>query len=126
MKKFLAILMLSLVAAARAATPPTPAAEDEIRHLLQFVRDSQATFIRNGKEYPPEEATAHMQRKWDYHRKQISTADDFIRLTATRSLFSGKLYQIRLADGTTLESGAWLTNELVRHRASENAPPPSP
>lgn len=119
MRKLIAILMLATL-----ATPsPAQTAEEEIQHLLRFVRESQATFIRNGQAYPPEEAAAHLQRKWGHFRKQISTAEDFIRLAGTKSLFTEKIYQVRTEDGTTLESQAWLAHELSRYRAANSIPP---
>lgn len=126
MKPLVILLALAWVPMAGAAPPRDPAAEAEIRHLLQFVRQSQAVFIRNGRTYPPEEAAAHLQRKQDHHQAQISTAEDFIRLAGTRSLFTGEAYQVRLEDGTILESRDWLTAELDRQRAAQNTANPQP
>ena len=112
-----------LAALAQAAPPLGPVAEDEIQHLLHYVGESHATFIRNGEEYPPAEAVAHLQRKWDYHQKKISTAEDFISLAGTKSLFTGKIYWIRTQAGTTVESRVWLGEELARYRTEKNPSP---
>jgi hypothetical protein len=122
MKPLFAILFLAWTALALATPSLGQTTEDEIFHLLQFVGKSQATFIRNSQAYPPEEAAEHLQRKWDHHKKRISTAEDFIRLAGTKSLFSDKPYQVRLEDGTILESRAWLMTELDRYRAARNTP----
>nr|MBP7275588.1 DUF5329 family protein [Kiritimatiellia bacterium] len=72
--------------------------------------------IRNGKEYTPAEAVNHMVRKRDHFKDQITSAEDFIRLAATKSEVSGKPYLVKTADGKTEELAAWLTRELERYR----------
>lgn len=90
-----------------------PAAEQiRIEALLDAIKQSQASFIRNGDEHSPEKAVEHLRNKLDYVGDDVQTAEEFIRHLASKSSFSGKKYMIRLPDGTTTPSGEWLTEAL--------------
>jgi len=122
----LAVIFALLVGAA-------PAVKEErgedlqaaIDHLLEFVRTSDVVFIRNGREHTPAEAANHIARKYDHYRKKIETPEDFIRLSATKSMMSGKPYTVRLADGTVMAAKEWLETELARYRAARVFSPDS-
>jgi len=90
--------------------------EDEIDHLLDFVRTSDLVFVRNGKEHNPQDAYQHMKRKYDYFRKKIDSAESFIEYSASQSTLSGKRYTIRLPDGHEVYSQEYLLNELEQYR----------
>jgi hypothetical protein len=92
-----------------------------IQYLLDFVKTSECTFIRNNKEHTAEEAAAHMQRKYEHFNDKIKTPEDFIRLTATKSLMTGKLYYVRLKDGQKLTSEAWLLQALEAYRQKQKS-----
>jgi hypothetical protein len=100
---------------------PDAKAKAEIDHLLKFITDSKATFIRNGDPHKAAEAVEHIKAKRDHYIKKISSAEDFVKLAATKSALSGKNYQVKLADGTTRENAAWLLEELKRHRKAKAA-----
>ena len=87
-----------------------------IRYLLDYVSRTDATFIRNGREANGKQAADHLRQKWDYFRNSIKTPEDFIRLAATRSELSGKLYLVRLKDGTQSPAGEWLAKVLAEYR----------
>jgi len=89
---------------------------ETIQYLLDFVNSSECRFYRNNKEHTAGEAAAHMQKKYNHFKKDIKTGDDFIRLTATKSLISGKLYYVKLKDGKTITSEAWLLEALKDYR----------
>ena len=98
--------------------------EAAIAHLLEFVRTADVVFIRNGKEHSAEDATEHIEKKYNHYKKKIKTPEDFIEKSATKSMMSGKLYEIRLKDGTVITCRDWLTAELARYRempAAESA-----
>ena len=57
----------------------------EIQHLMAYIASADCRFIRNGKEYGAEEARKHIQRKYEYARRRVKTAEDFIRHVATKS-----------------------------------------
>lgn len=90
---------------------------ERIQDLLSFVEDSGVTFIRNGKKHNATEAAKHMRKKRDHYQKDIRTPEDFIRLTATKSLVSGMKYQVVTREGKTLLAGDWLFAALGRLRA---------
>ena len=92
---------------------------ETIQYLLDFVKTSQCIFIRNNKEHTAVEAAAHMQRKYEHYNDKIKTPEDFIRLTATKSLMTGKLYYVRLKDGKKFTSEAWLHQALEAYRQKQ-------
>ena len=90
-----------------------------IRYLLDFVRNSECRFYRNNTEHTAAEAADHMQRKYAHFKDKIKTAEDFIRLTATKSLMTGKLYYVKLIDGKEITSRAWLLKALEDYRQTQ-------
>jgi hypothetical protein len=95
-----------------------------VEHLLDFVRTSDVIFIRNNKEHPPEKAAKHIEKKYKHYRKKIKTPEDFIEYSATKSMMSGKPYQVRMKDGTVIATKDWLTAELERYRSGEKEAKP--
>ena len=91
----------------------------EINHLLQYVKITECTYIRNGDAYKGPKAVSHIQRKYDYFEDDIHSAEDFIRLSATKSTMSGKKYHIKCPNQPQVESGRWLLDELARYRKTE-------
>ena len=103
--------MASLVG--RAA--PSPVEQARIDKLIRHVELQKGmVFIRNGSEYTCEQAAKFLRGKMESMGKEVSTAREFIERIATRSSMSGKPYQVRLADGTLLPAGHYLTDELKR------------
>ena len=92
---------------------------ETIQYLLDFVKTSECIFIRNNKEHTAVEAAAHMRRKYEHFNEKIKTPEDFIRLTATKSLMTGKLYYVRLKDGKNFTSEAWLLQALETYRQKQ-------
>lgn len=93
---------------------------DEIAHLLDFVRHSSCTFIRNGTEYDGPHAADHVKAKYDYYKDEIKTVDDFIDRAASKSLLSGQPYQVRCGD-KTMPAADWIRAEDVAYRAGKSA-----
>ncbi len=89
-----------------------------VTYLLDFVAKSDCTFIRNGKSYPPKEASEHMKGKYEHFKKEIKTAEDFIRLAASKSLVSGQPYRVKTKDGKEIECATWLGKILDDYRKS--------
>lgn len=90
-------------------------------YLLSRVQQSNLTFVRNDNKYDGAAAADHIRRKYDYFRDRITTPEQFIELTASRSLTSGREYLVILPDGTTLPLQQWLLGELAAYRE-----PPGP
>src|SRR3569833_2007263 len=74
MKRIIFVGLLLALAGAAHADP----LQDEIAHLIDFVRHSSCTFIRNGTDYDGGEAADHVQAKYDYYKDEIKTVEDFI------------------------------------------------
>jgi hypothetical protein len=87
-----------------------------IQYLLDFVKNSDCTLIRNGKNHTAQEAVAHIKRKYNHFKDEIKTPEDFIRLTASKSLISRKPYMVKTSDGRILRSQDWLLNALKDYR----------
>ena len=92
----------------------------EIAHLLEYVKTTECKYIRNGTSHNGTEAVSHIKKKYNYYTKDISSAEDFIRLSATKSTLSGSKYYIKCAGLPKVESGQWLLKELDRYRKKES------
>ena len=93
--------------------------EQKIGFLLEKVGQVDGYFLRNGEEYAPVDAVAHLKMKmenamnsWFAPDKDKWTAELFIDKIASKSSFSGKLYQIRFKSGKTVNAGEWLNERL--------------
>lgn len=107
----------SSVAAKNQTTPePRKLTETErIESLIQHVETLEgAVFIRNGEEHDCTAAAKHMRDKWNWKKKEIETAEDFIRVAATKSSMSGEVYRIRFKDGHEEKCGEYLRKQLGR------------
>jgi hypothetical protein len=91
--------------------------DDSIRFLLDYMAKSDATFIRNGQTHTPEEAVNHIKAKYEHFKSEIKTPEDFIRLSASKSLLTGQPYLVRISDGKETRLDEWLTQALKQHRA---------
>ncbi len=100
------------------STTAATATEQEIQHLFEFIVESDCIFIRNNTEYSAHEARDHMQRKYDYARRWIDNAEQFINRIASKSSMSGNRYQIRCQD-KLFYSDNWLKQELQRYRTNQ-------
>ena len=91
----------------------------EIGHLLDYVAKTDCKYDRNGTVHDGPEARDHMNRKYQYYRKKVKTAEDFIKYSATRSTISGKEYKIRCPGADVTSSSEWLLDELRRYRKDQ-------
>jgi hypothetical protein len=90
--------------------------EETIHYLLDYVAHADATFIRNGQTHTPQEAVSHIKAKYEHFKKEIKTPEDFIRLSASKSLLTGQPYLVRTKDGKEMQLDAWLTAALKKHQ----------
>ncbi len=117
-KTFL-ILAISTAFATRLAA--TESLDQTIHYLLDYTANSHATFIRNGTSHTAAEAVEHIKAKYEHFQGEIKTPEDFIRLSASKSLLSGKPYLVRTADGKEIHLDAWLLDALKAHRAASHS-----
>ena len=115
--RLLASLLLILLPLSVTASSVNTA--QEIKHLFNFIIASDCIFIRNNTEYTASEARDHMQRKYDYARRWIDNAEQFINRIASKSSMSGNRYQVR-CQNQLLYSDNWLRQELQHYRNSRH------
>ena len=109
------ISFLIIVATVLAPMESRADTEIEIKHLIEYIENSKCTFIRNGKEYSTEEALTHIQNKYEYAKRWIKSAEDFIKYTVTKSSMSGQPYTV-WCNGQKILSAEWLAAELKRFK----------
>jgi hypothetical protein len=94
--------------------------EQEIQHLLDYVEKTDCTYERNGDKHTGKEAVGHIKKKYDYYFDDVETAEDFIKLSATKSTMSGRKYKVHCKGKSTIDSQTWLLLELQRYRRSQS------
>lgn len=98
----------------------TPSATESglIVALIQRVAAmTNVSFNRNGTTATPVEAAKHMRDKYAYFRRDIGTAEDFVRLCGTRSELTHQAYLVKTRDGTERPTADLLLEELRSIRA---------
>ncbi len=89
--------------------------EGKIDYLLDRMRSSRLTFIRNGVEYASDDSASFMRWKLNRVRSKtggVKTAQEFVSTIASGSKTSGKPYAIILPDGSRHNLQNILQNEL--------------
>ena len=94
----------------------------EVSHLLSYLENSGCQFNRNGSWYTPDEAAAHIKKKYDYLLKKdmLTTTESFIENAATKSSMSGQAYEVKCDGKTAILSSIWFTAELQKYRKSNS------
>ena len=121
MIKFISIFIIITVLFLSTDTRPSAAdvsgsQKPEVEHLLEFVETSDCIFERNGKKYDGKKASKHIKRKYKYFRDEITTTEEFLEYSGTKSTRSGKDYLIYCDDNEPIKSSVWLIEELTRYR----------
>jgi len=95
------------------------AEKEKINFLIEGVGRVDGVFIRNGKEYSPEQAAGHLKMKmenamnsWFSPDKDKWTAEMFIDKIATKSSISGDSYKIEFKGGNIVNASDWLREQL--------------
>jgi hypothetical protein len=97
---------------------PTGAAagpEEEIAHLMRTIEESACVFTRNGKEHTGIKALEHIRAKYDYVKRKVKRAEDFIEYAATKSSMTGRPYLVRCGEDE-MATADWLKAELAAFR----------
>lgn len=91
-----------------------------IEYLIASVENlTGAKFVRNGQEYHGKQTAAHLRMKLKNAASKVRTAEDFIRLCASKSYLSGKPYLIVFSDGRTMTSEVFLRDKLKYYDLTE-------
>lgn len=114
MKKSLLAALAVVSNAAFADVPPEQLGE--VEHLLAFVKNSDCIINRNGTDHPADKGISHIETKYDYFRDDISSTEEFIDLSATKSTMSGDYYTVSCPEKKTIKTQDWLLIELNKYR----------
>lgn len=115
----LLITLTSSIASNATQTPSTT--RTEIQALLKKLQDSGCQFNRNGSWYSGAEAQTHLNKKLDYleRKNMLKSTEDFIKLGASSSSYSGKAYLVKCGSTQAIESKIWLSDQLKILRESK-------
>lgn len=120
MKKtlFLAVVIVALFVVAAVARENIE--NRKINYLISAVENlSEATFVRNGTEHDSKDAANHLRLKLEKAGTRVKTAEDFIKLCASKSYMTNQPYMIKYADGKMIASETYLRNKLKEYNASK-------
>ena len=113
--RFLGAVIILLAPTLSVALEP----EQEIQHLVATVEESGCTFHRNGGTHDSAAAADHMRLKLRRGRRYAKTAEDFIENLATKSSWTGRLYEIECEAGQPEALNEWLTARLAELRSGD-------
>jgi len=89
--------------------------EQKIQKLITYVAGlKDAKFIRNGSEFTPAKAAAHLKMKREKAGDDIKTAMEFIEQIASKSSMTGQDYTVKFKDGKVVKVHDLLVAELKR------------
>ncbi|MCX5850092.1 MAG: DUF5329 domain-containing protein [Deltaproteobacteria bacterium] len=89
----------------------------KIEFLISSVENLKgARFIRNGSEHDGKEAAEHLRMKLQKAGSHVQTADDFIRLCASKSFITGNPYMIKFPEGKTIKSEKYFREKLKEYQ----------
>jgi hypothetical protein len=86
---------------------------ERISRLLLAIETSNCQFVRNGKTYTATDSIAHIRKKHRHFKDDIDSIDRFIELSASRSLISGRPYQVQCGSSEPELSSAWLSKKAI-------------
>jgi hypothetical protein len=86
---------------------------NQIQTLIIDVGESGCNFVRNGKQHSSTEGMEHITRKYEHFQDEIDSIYGFIELTSTKSLFTGKRYQVT-CDGDSFDAAKWMQGRAAR------------
>jgi hypothetical protein len=82
--------------------------DQQIERLIVSIGNSECVFIRNGKDHTAEEGMRHISRKYDHYRDDIDSVESFVKLTASKSMITGRVYQVRCDQAPLQTTAQWL------------------
>jgi hypothetical protein len=116
MKKILAAAFMILSLLPVAVSTQDDVEKKKIEFLISSIENlKEAVFIRNGSEYDGKTAANHLRVKLEKAGGRVQTADDFIKLCASRSVITGKPYLIRFTDGKTIKAEDFFKEKLKEY-----------
>ena len=86
----------------------------KIQYLIEAIRVSPLTFIRNNDPHEGKKAASHLSWKYLHALGKVKTPQDFIENIASQSTQTGQPYLVKNAGGETYPLKDVLYNELRR------------
>ena len=118
MKKILIIIFVFVALFNFVAIAQDNIENKKIEFLISSVQNLKgAKFIRNGSQHDCVEAAKHLRLKLEKAGNHVRTADDFIRLCASKSYITGNSYLIKFSDGKTVSSEKYLRDRLKEYNS---------
>jgi len=119
MRKILITAFVIIAIFSAAVSAQDNIGKKKIEFLIASIHDlKDAKFIRNGAEHDGVEAAKHLRLKLEKAGKHVRTADDFIRLCASKSYITGKPYIIKYPDGKTITAEKYLREKIKEYNPS--------
>ena len=88
---------------------------DQVDYLINQVRTSDCTFIRNGIEHSANDAANHLNLKYSNAKKYARTGIDFIENLASQSSWTGIKYKIKCPNQPVTNTKDWLQKRLNKY-----------
>lgn len=85
----------ALAAAAIISMSASASVKNDVEYLIEQMKSSDCTFVRNGTEYDNLQAAEHLQNKWEYAEDRVASTEMFINEVASKSWFTGRAYQVK-------------------------------
>ncbi|HBI47141.1 MAG TPA: hypothetical protein DDX93_00195 [Smithella sp.] len=119
MKRILLATFVIMAMFATAVGAQNDIEKKKIEFLISSVQNLKgAIFIRNGSEYDGKKAAEHLRLKLKNAGSHVQTADDFIKLCASKSYITGQPYLIKFPDGKTITSEKYLRDKLKEYNSN--------
>jgi hypothetical protein len=114
------VLLIFLISTTAFGAELTPDAKNEIAYLFSHMETSGCEFNRNDSWHNATDASAHIQKKYQYLIKwdMLSSAESFIAGAATQSSITGQAYLVRCPGAPVIESSSWFRAALEKYRQS--------
>jgi ATP-dependent DNA helicase Rep len=114
---FSCVLLACLLGFSQAPRADVPDAQHaEVEHLIEYLENSDCEMVRNGRSYSGQEGARHVRRKYDHFQGEISSTEEFIEHSASRSTISGEYYEVHCPGQAPVKSKDWLLQELEAYR----------
>ena len=116
----LLLLLAGLAMNTPAIATPNVIDTKTIQYLLEYVRESNLTFVRNFSDHTSADAASHIQKKYRHFQDKIKTPEEFIELCASKSLMTGRTYRVIDEQGHELQTRDWLMHALTAYRNEQS------
>lgn len=115
-------LLISVMLLMSSPVHAKPSTEDTttIEYLIEYVSQSDMTFVRNFGDHKPQRAAKHIRDKYEHFFDDIDSPETFIELCATKSLITGRDYTVIDPQGHKIKTSDWLLDALKTYRKQDN------